>query len=59
VKKTPALKEVVQEAIRAVKEPHGSSLHAINKYVAANYMVDSDKLSPAINKYLKTAVASG
>jgi len=58
-KKTPALKAMVQEAIRALKEPRGSSLHAINKYVAANYTVDSDNLSSAINKYLKTAVASG
>jgi histone H1/5 len=29
------------------------------KYIAANYKVDSQKLSPFIKKYLKTAVASG
>ena len=29
------------------------------EYVVAYYKVGSDKLSPAINRYLKTAVASG
>ena len=56
-KKTAALKEMVQEAIKALKEPRGSSLYEINKYVAANYTVDCDKLSDAIKKYLKTTVA--
>ena len=40
-------------------ERGGSSLQAIKKCIAANYKVDSEKLSPFIKKYLKTAVASG
>jgi histone H1/5 len=50
---------MVGNAIRSLKERGGSSLQAIKKYIAANYKVDSEKLSPFIKKYLKTAVASG
>jgi hypothetical protein len=42
-----------------LKERGGFSLQAIKKYISANYKVDSEKLSPFIKKYLKTAVASG
>jgi len=57
-KKTPAVRKVVEDAIRSLKEPGGSSLHAIKKYFAANY-VDAKALSPAIKEYLKAAAASG
>jgi hypothetical protein len=50
---------MVAKAISSLKERGGSSLQAIKKYIAANYKVDSEKLSPFIKKYLKTAVASG
>jgi len=50
---------MVANAIKSLKERGGSSLQAIKKYIAANYKVDSEKLSPFIKKYLKTAVASG
>jgi hypothetical protein len=50
---------MVGNAIRSLKERGGSSLQAIKKYIAANYKVDSEKLSPFIKKYLKFAVASG
>jgi hypothetical protein len=50
---------MVVNAIKSLKERGGSSLQAIKKYIAANYKVDSEKLSPFIKKYLKTAVASG
>jgi hypothetical protein len=50
---------MVGNAIKSLKERGGSSLQAIKKYIAANYKVDSEKLSPFIKKYLKTAVASG
>ena len=49
---------MVENAIRSLKEPGGSSLHAIKKYVAANYNVHAET-SPAIKEYLKAAVASG
>ena len=58
-KKTAEVKEMVQNAIRSLKEPGGSSLRAIKKYVAANYNVHAETLSPAIKEYLKAAVASG
>jgi hypothetical protein len=50
---------MVSNAIKSLKERGGSSLQAIKKYIAANYKVDSEKLSPFIKKYLKSAVASG
>jgi hypothetical protein len=50
---------MVGNAIRSLKERGGSSLQAIKKYIAANYKVDAEKLSPFIKKYLKTAVAAG
>ena len=55
----PRTSEMVGNAIKSLKERGGSSLQAIKKYIAANYKVDSEKLSPFIKKYLKTAVASG
>jgi hypothetical protein len=50
---------MVANAIKSLKERGGSSLQAIKKYIAANYKVDSEKLSPFIKKYLKAAVVSG
>jgi hypothetical protein len=50
-RETPALKEMVQEAIMALMEPGD-----IKKYIAAKHNVHSDTLSPAIAKYLKRAV---
>jgi len=41
-----------------LNEPNGSSLRAIKKYIAANYAVDTEQLSPFIKDYLKTAVAA-
>ena len=55
----PPTSEMVNNAIKSLKERGGSSLQAIKKYVAANYKVDAEKMSPFIRKYLKAAVASG
>ena len=55
----PPTSEMVNTAIRTLKERGGSSLQAIKKYIAANYKVDVDKLAPFIKKYLKTAVTAG
>jgi hypothetical protein len=55
----PRTSEMVANAISSLKERGGSSLQAIKKYITANYKVDSEKLSPFIKKYLKTAVAAG
>ena len=58
-KKTAEVIEMVENAIRSLKEPGGSFLRVIKKYVAANYNVHAETLSPAIEEYLKAAVASG
>jgi|SRR5215475_4446395 len=55
----PKTADMVNSAITNLKERGGSSLQAIKKYVASNYKVDVEKLSPFIKKYLKSAVASG
>lgn len=55
----PPTADMVNAAIKNLKERGGSSLQAIKKYIAANYKVDSEKLSTFIKKYLKSAVASG
>lgn len=55
----PPTSQLVNAAIKALKERSGSSLQAIKKYIAVNNKVDADKLSPFIKKYLKKATASG
>ncbi|GFY61837.1 histone H1 [Trichonephila inaurata madagascariensis] len=55
----PKVSEMVNAAIATLKERGGSSLHSIKKYIASNYKVDAEKLSPFIKKYLKSAVVSG
>lgn len=55
----PRTSEMVNAAIKALKERAGSSLQAIKKYIASTYKVDAEKHAPFIRKYLKSAVASG
>lgn len=55
----PPTAQLVNAAIRALKERSGSSLQAIKKYIAENNKVDADKLSPFIKRYLRKATASG
>ena len=55
----PPTAQMVDAAIKTLKERGGSSLLAIKKYLSANYKVDADKLAPFIKKYLKSSVESG
>lgn len=55
----PKTSDMVNAAIKNLKERGGSSLQAIKKYISSNYKVDAEKLAPFIRKYLKSAVASG
>lgn len=55
----PPTSDMVNAAIKNLKERGGSSLQAIKKYISANYKVDAEKLAPFIRKYLKAAVVSG
>lgn len=55
----PKVSEMVNNAIRSLKERGGSSLQAIKKYMAANYKLDINRMTPFIRKYLKSAVANG
>lgn len=55
----PPTAQMVNSAIKDLKERSGSSLPAIKKYLAANYKVDAEKLAPFIKKYLKNSVANG
>ncbi|XP_078051894.1 histone H1-like [Augochlora pura] len=51
--------EMVNAAIKELKDRKGSSLQAIKKYISTTYKIDGDKLSPFIKRYLKTALTSG
>lgn len=55
----PKTADMVDNAIKNLKERGGSSLQAIKKYITANYKVDAEKLSPFIKKYLKSSVTNG
>ncbi|XP_076659977.1 uncharacterized protein LOC143363253 [Halictus rubicundus] len=55
----PPTSEMVNNAIKELKDRKGSSLQAIKKYIASTYKVDGEKLAPFIKRYLKTAVTSG
>ncbi|XP_037301051.1 histone H1-like [Manduca sexta] len=55
----PKTSEMVNNAIKELKERSGSSLQAIKKYIAVQYKVDAEKLAPFIRRYLKSAVESG
>ena len=47
---------MIVAAIKALKDKEGSSLHAIKKYMADNYKVDTVKLAPFIKESLKSLV---
>jgi histone H1/5 len=55
----PPVANMVNDAIKALKERGGSSSQAIKKYIAANNKCDVEKLAPFIKRYLKSAVAKG
>jgi hypothetical protein len=55
----PRTSEMVNAAVKNLKERGGSSLKGIKKYISANYKVDVEKLAPFIKKYLKSAVTTG
>lgn len=55
----PKTSDMVNAAIKNLKERGGSSLQAIKKYIAATYKVDTEKLAPFIRKYLKSGVSNG
>ena len=55
----PPVAQMVNAAIRNLKERKGSSLAAIKKYISANYKADASKLAPFIRRYLKKAVETG
>ena len=55
----PPVAQMVNSAIRNLKDRKGSSLAAIKKYISANYKADASKLAPFIRRYLKKAVETG
>ena len=55
----PPVAQMVNSAIRSLKDRKGSSLIAIKKYIGANYKADAAKLAPFIRRYLKKAVTDG
>ncbi len=55
----PPTAQMVNNAIKNLKERGGSSLQAIKKYISSTYKVDAEKIAPFIKKYLKSAVDNG
>lgn len=55
----PPTSEMVNTAIKELKDRKGSSLQAIKKYIGSMYNVDGEKFAPFIKRYLKSAVTSG
>ena len=55
----PPVAQMVNAAIKNLKERKGSSLSAIKKYINANYKADAAKLAPFIRRYLKKGVETG
>lgn len=55
----PPVSQMVNAAIKALKERGGSSTQAIKKYISSTYKIDAEKKSQFIRKYLKSAVVSG
>ncbi|XP_043285333.1 histone H1-like [Venturia canescens] len=55
----PKVADMVNTAIKELKERGGSSLQAIKKYMAGTYKVDAEKQAPFIKRYIKSALASG
>lgn len=55
----PPVSQMVNAAIKSLKERGGSSTQAIKKYISSTYKIDAEKKSQFIRKYLKSAVASG
>ncbi|XP_078048203.1 uncharacterized protein LOC144475799 [Augochlora pura] len=55
----PPTSEMVNAAIKELKDRKGSSFQAIKKYISTTYSVDGEKITPFIKRYLKSAVTSG
>lgn len=56
----PPVSKMVDDAILSLCERTGSSLHAIKKFISANFIVaDIEKLSHLIKKYLRKSVDEG
>ncbi|CAG9767399.1 unnamed protein product [Ceutorhynchus assimilis] len=52
----PPVATMVNKAIEALNTKGGSSVKAIKKYMQVQYLVEADKLTPFIKKYLAKAV---
>lgn len=57
--KHPPIRDMVFNAIEKLKEPNGSSLQTIKKFLVTEYKVDVVKMAPFIKKNIKSAVAKG
>lgn len=52
----PPVAKMVNRAIESLNQRGGSSVRAIKNFIAANFMVDPEKMAPFIKKYLAKAV---
>ncbi|XP_050297743.1 histone H1A, sperm-like [Anthonomus grandis grandis] len=52
----PPVSRMVNSALVKLDEKNGSSVRAIKKYITTNYLVDIEKITPFIKRYLGKAV---
>jgi histone H1/5 len=55
----PRTADMVDAAIKTLKDRTGSSLQAIKKYISSVYKMDAEKHAPFIKRYIKAAVTNG
>ena len=58
-KSLPSVRVMVNAAIRKLKDPGGSSLPAVKKFIETKYNVDSSTLSSPIKEYIKKSICNG
>ena len=58
-KSLPSVRVMVNAAIRKLKDPGGSSLPAIKKFIETKYNVASSTLSSPIKDYIKKSICNG
>ena len=58
-RKPRTVRDMVNSAIRALKNPNGSSLAAIKNYIESKYEVSLDAIASQVKQYIKESLSKG
>ena len=58
-RKPRTVRDMVNSAIRAQKNPNGSSLAAIKNYIESKYEVSLDAIASQVKQYIKESLSKG